>query len=134
MSDLPHNQPRALAPRKLDHQETLQTLNQWKNVFKNYYRRCQFYCTFLQPGASWTNGPNRGFTETETSGLKRSPTILASDLESFLECLASYLPFDYIADKLNAESSNMRTVWAIIYEVYDAEISTTHYLDYAQYD
>ena len=131
MSDLPHNQPRALAPRKLDHQETLQTLNQWKNVFKNYYRRCQFYGTFLQPGASWTNGPNRGFTETETSGLKRSPTILASDLESFLECLASYLPFDYIADKLNAESSNMRTVWAIIYEVYDAEISTTHYLDYA---
>ena len=124
-------QPKALMPRKLEQQETLQTLNQWSSIFKNYYRRCPFYGTFLQPGLRWSNEINRGFTTTETSGLKRNPTVLAADLDSFLECLAGFLPFDYVAEKLKAETTNMKTVWAIIYEIYDAEISTNHYLDYA---
>ena len=47
-------QPRALMPSKLEQQETLQTLNQWHSVFKNYYRRCSFYGYFLQPGIRWT--------------------------------------------------------------------------------
>ena len=79
----------------------------------------------MEPGVSWTNSLDRGFTQNETSGLKRTHTVLASNLKSFLECLASYLPFKYIADKLNAESTSMKTVWVIIHEVYDAEICTT---------
>ena len=100
-------QPRALAPRKLEQQESLQTLNHWRNIFKNYYRRCQFYSYFLQPGLTWTNGENRGFTNNEASGLKRTPALLASDLDGFLECLAGYMPFDYVADKLVTESTSM---------------------------
>ena len=100
-------------------------------MFRNYFRRCQFYSYFLQPGINWTNTANRGFIANETSGLKRTPELLASDLEGFLECLASYLPFDYVSDKLLQESTNMDTVWSIIYEIYDVEINTTHYLDYA---
>ena len=108
-------------PRKLEEKETLQTLNHWRSVLTNYYRRCQFYGYYLQPDISWDNSDNRGFTVNETSGLKRTPAILASDLNGFLSCIASYLPFDYISDKLILESTNMDTVWSIIYEIYDAD-------------
>ena len=126
-----HNQPRALAPRKLEEQETLHTLNHWRGVFLNYYRRCQFYGYFLQPNVKWNNNRNRGFTQSEISGLKRDPSILASDLDGFLSCLGSYLPFDYVSDKLISETTDLNSAWDIIYEIYDAEIDTTTYLDYA---
>ena len=131
MTDLIHNQPRALAPRKLEQRETLQSLNHWKCVFKNYYRRCQFYGYFLAPDVKWNSERNRGFTQSEANGLKRDPPTLASDLEGFLGCLGSYLPFDYVGEKLNTESTDMISVWDIIYEIYDAEVDTTNYLDYA---
>ena len=89
-------------PRKLEQQESLQTLNQWTSVFRNYYRRCPFYGYFLQPGVTWTADPDRGFTQNETTGLKRSPQVLAADLDSLLECIGSFLPFDYVAEKLKS--------------------------------
>ena len=131
MSEPTHNQPRALAPRKLEQTETRQTLNHWCNVFKNYYRRCQFYAYFLAPGVKWDNSVNRGFTVNEPTGLKRSPTTLASDLEGFLSCFGTYLPLDYVSEKILAESRDMESVWSIIYELYDAELNTSNYLDYA---
>ena len=80
--------PRALAPRRLDQQETLSSLNHWKATFQNYYRRCQFNSYFLQPGLTWNSSENNGgFTEDESSGLKRYPQVLAQDLEGFLQCL-----------------------------------------------
>ena len=126
-----NQQPRALAPRKLEQQETLQSLNQWKIVFRNYFRRCQFYGFFLQPNVTWNNEVNRGFVANEPNGLKRTPAVLAADLDGLLECLGSFLPFDYVVDKLKKETTDMKSAWAIIYEIYDAEICTTHYLDYA---
>ena len=131
MSETSHSQPRALMPRKLDQQETLQTLNQWQSVFRNYYRRCSFYGHFLQPGITWSSQENRGFTDSERTGLKRSPEILAADLDSLLECLVGFLLFDYVSEKLKSESISVKTAFEIIYEIYDAEIDTTNYLDYA---
>ena len=48
-----------------------------------------------------------------------------------MSSIGTYLPFDYITKKLNAESTDLESVWSIIYEVYDADIVTTNYLDYA---
>ena len=120
MTDMVYNKPRALAPRKLEEQETLQSLNHWKSVFVNYYRRCQFHGYFLLPNTTW-----------ETNGLKRDPQTLASDLNGFLSCLGSYFPFDYVADKLINETTCLDSAWTIVYEIYDAEIDTSTYLDYA---
>ena len=131
MTETVHNQPRALAPRKLEQRETLQSLSHLRRVFKNYYRRCQFYGYFLAPNVKWDNSANRGLSFAENSGLKRSPEVLASDLEGFLASLGSYLPFENVAEKLNTESTDMDSVWAILYEIYDAEADTSHYLDYA---
>ena len=131
MTEVTYSQPKALTPRKLEERETLQTLNHWKSVLTNYYRRCQFYGIFLQPGVTWSNAVNHGFTDTETTGLLRDPETLAYDLEGFLTCIAGYLPFDYVSTKLITQTTCLKDVWQIIYEIYDAEVSTTHYLDYA---
>jgi len=125
-----NTQPRALSPRKLEQKETRQTLNHWKTVFRNFYRRCQYYSLFLLPSTTWDQSENKGFLQ-ETSGLKRNPETLASDLDGFLDCIASYLPFDYVAEKLRSESKDIQSVWSIIYEIYDAELTTSNYLDYA---
>ena len=130
MTETYSSQPRALNPRKLEQQETLQTLNHWKTVFRNFYRRCQYYSIFLLPTTTWDNSADRGLP-LETTGLKRDQRTLASDLDGFLDCVASYLPFDYVAEKLRCESNCIQKVWEIIYELYDAEINTTNYLDYA---
>ena len=124
------NLPRALAPRRLEQQETLQNLNHWRGVLQNFYRRCQYYSHFLTPNLRWGPSEDRGF-RTETTGLKRSAEVLASDLDGFLESIASYLPFDYVSDSLKTRARCMKDVWDIIYEIYDAELDTTHYLDYA---
>ena len=100
-------------------------------MFRNYYRRCNYYGLFLLPSTTWDNTPSRGFTEPERTGLKRDAATLAADLDGFLDCICSYLPFDYIGEKLKAESKNISSVWQIIYEVYDVELSTTNFLDYA---
>ena len=130
MTEMTQTLPRALAPRRLEQQETLQNLNHWRGVIQNYYRRCQYYSFFLTPNLRWGVNGNRNFP-TETTGLKRSPEVLASDLDGFLESIASYLPFDYVGDSLKTRARCMKDVWDILYEIYDAEVDTTHYLDYA---
>ena len=62
--------------------------------------------------------------------MKRNVQTLAADLGGFLDCIGSYLPFDYVSEKLQAESSSIQSVWDLIYELYDAEISTSNFLDY----
>ena len=131
MTELTSTQPRALAPRRLEQRESLHSLNHWKSVFRNFYRRCPYYGHFLLPATKWDNTPTRGFTTAEQTGLKRDITTLAADLEGFLDCLASFLPFDYIGEKLKQESTDISSAWSIIYEVYDAELTTTNFLDYA---
>ena len=131
MTDSSHVQPRALAPRRLEQKESVNSLNHWKSVFRNYYRRCPYYGLILLPSTTWDNSPTKGFTTPEQSGLKRDINTLAADLDGFLDCLGSFLPFDYIGDKLKAESTNIDSAWELIYEVYDAELTTTNFLDYA---
>ena len=95
MSDVYLTQPRAMHPRRLEQQETLSSLNQWVITFKNFYRRCQYNSYFLQPDLTWGPMGNRGF---QAEGLKRSPEILASDLEGFLQCSSGNLHFDYVSE------------------------------------
>ena len=38
---------------------------------------------------------------------------------------------DYISEKLKAGSTCIDSVWSILYEIYDVELSTSNFLDYA---
>ena len=68
-----------------------------------------------EPTTTWDNTANKGFTESETTSLKRNATTLAGYLEGFLECIGSYQ---------KKWSTSIASVWDIIYEIYDAEKST----------
>ena len=125
------SQPKSLAPRRLDQSETLQSLNNWKSVFRNFYRRCPYYGVFLLPSTTWDSSPTRGFTAPETTGLKRSVETLAADLDEFLDCVGSFCPFDYVGEKLKNETTNIKSVWDVLYEIYDLELTTSNFLDYA---
>ena len=57
--------------------------------------------------------------------------MLFCGFEGFLSTIGTYLPFDYVTEKLLAETTDLESVWALIYEIYDAELVTTNYLDYA---
>ena len=48
-----------------------------------------------------------------------------------MECLGGFSPLDYVSEKIKLESTNVKTAFEISYEIYDAEIDTTNYLDYA---
>ena len=129
MSDtVQHNsQPRALQPRRLDQIESLQSMNHWRSVFRNFYRRCPYYGLFLLPSTTWDSSPSRGFQEDEATGLKRDVATLAADLEGFLDCVGSYCPFDYVGEKLKNETTCIQSVWDTLYEIYDLEISTSNF-------
>ena len=132
MTDMTSNtQPKTLQPRRLEQQESLQSLNHWRSVFRNFYRRCPYYGIFLLPTTSWNSSANRGFQEPETTGLKRDTATLAADLEGFLDCVGSYCPFDYVGEKLKNETNGINSVWDTLYEIYDLEITTSNFLDYA---
>ena len=44
--------PKLNQPRKLGETESIQSLNHWKNHFRNYYRRCDFNKKFLDADAA----------------------------------------------------------------------------------
>ena len=83
MTDTLHALPRALAPRRLEQVETLQSLNHWRTVIKNYFRRCQYYGYFLTPGLKWDNTANRGFIAEEPTDLKELPKLWHQTLKAF---------------------------------------------------
>ena len=126
-----NNQPRTLQPRRLEQQESLHSINHWRSVFRNFYRRCPYYGIFLLPTTTWDSSATRGFTQAETTGLKRDPATLAADLEGFLDCVGSYCPFDYVGEKLKNETNGIKSVWDALYEIYDLEITTSNFMDYA---
>ena len=63
MAEVVHNQPRALAPRKLEEQETLHTLNHWRGVFLHI---TEDVSSMVTSSSLMSNG-----TTIETEGLLR---------------------------------------------------------------
>ena len=120
------------APRKLTDRETLSDLNQWWMTFRGYYRRCQYVGGFFDPEARFhPEAANHGF-EAEAGGLKRSAAAKKDDLAGFYSLIGSYMPFDYVSQKLMNEATNIDKVKEIVFEIYDVELNAASFLDFAQ--
>ena len=64
-------------------------------------------------------------------GLEGDDTLdRADNLESLLDTLASFLPGPYITHKITKTSTNISSVWDIIWEHYDVKPSQATFLDY----
>ena len=117
-------------PRKLDIKETAPSVRLWKITFINYYRSDVYFSKFVQTGAKWkVTAVNWGFEdEPDTSDLKRKADQLKQDCMMFLETLASYLPDDYLVEKISSSTEDMAGVWEIIEQYYGIALNSDTFL------
>ena len=91
-------------PRPLTQQETLDSLNHWKTLFRNYYRRDTVYKQFLASDFTWTpNQPNYGLAAVGNS----TAQARKENLEDFLYTLAGFLSHSYLTDKIVKDTNNI---------------------------
>ena len=101
-------------------------------TFRGYYRRCQYVGGFFDPEARFRpEAANHGFV-AEAAGLKRSAAAKKEDLAGFYSLIGSYMPFDYVSQKLMNEATNINKVKEIVFEIYDVELNAASFLDFAQ--
>ena len=117
-------------PRKLDINETAPSIRLWKIAFVNYYRADTFFSAFVQAGAKWNvQAADWGFEdEAATSALKRSGAQMKQDCEMFLQTLASYLPDDYLVEKISKTTENMDGVWEVLEQYYGTTLTSETFL------
>ena len=121
-------------PRPLERKETAASLRLWKVHFLNYYRTDAYFKKFISEATTWhVNQVHWGFTaEPEDSTLKRQPAELESDCNMFLNTLASYVPDDYIVEKILKNTTNIASIWKIIDDFYGVSLSSETFLGLAK--
>ena len=76
---------------------------------------------------------NWGFAaETAENSLKRSKEDMKSDCLMFLETLASYLPDDYLVEKITKSTGKLADVWSVIDSYYGVTLSSDTFLELAK--
>ena len=121
-------------PRKLDKQETAASLRLWKVHFQNYYKNDVYFKRFISDTAVWhVHQVNWGFTpEAADSQLKRTAEELKSDCNMFLETLASFLPDDYLVEKIIRNTSKLADIWRILEDFYGVTLNSETFLGLAK--
>ncbi len=117
-------------PRKLDVKESAPSVRLWKIAFINYYRSDIYFSKFVQAGTTWNvTAANWGFEdEPNTSDLKRTAAQMMEDCKMFLETLASYVPDDYLVEKISKTTSNMAGVWEVLEQYYGIALNSDTFL------
>ena len=111
-------------PRQLTKTETLDSLSHWQSSVRNYFRRSKQFQEFFRRTTTWD-------CTADNYGLEGDDTLdRADNLESLLDTLASFLPGPYITHKITKTSTNISSVWDIIWEHYDVKPSQATFLDY----
>ena len=94
-------------PRPLSQKETLDSLNHWKTLFRNYFRRDSIYKQFLATNFTWDpSQANYGLATvgTDTAEARKE------NLEDFLYTLAGFLPHSYLTTRLSRTLSPCNSV------------------------
>ena len=111
---------KAPPPRALNQQESLDSLNHWKTLFRNYYRRDSRYKQFLHKDCTWNVAQeNYGLQALEEETAEER----AENLSDFLSTLAGFLPHSYLTEKLLEDTTCLQDCWNLIYEHYNVQIT-----------
>jgi len=113
-------------PRQLNQTETLDSLNHWKTIFRNYFRRDSIFKQFLSSSFSWDpSQPNYGLTaDGDVSAQDRKDSLV-----DFLSHLSGFLPHSYLTTKLVGNTTKLEDCWDIIYEHYNVQVTPETFLD-----
>ena len=71
--------------------------------------------------------------QAETIGLKRDAPTLKNDLVAFLETIAGFVPHNYVTERILKNTTCLKEVWNVIAELYEAEISSDTFMDFASF-
>ena len=113
-------------PRQLTQNETLESLDHWKAIFRNYFRRDSIFKQFLKSSIDWDpQKDNHGFEEED--GL--SPEERSDALVDFLNNLAGFLPHSYLTSKIQ-NTNTLQECWNIIEEHYNVNVTAETFLDF----
>ena len=121
-------------PRKLELQETAASIRLWKVHVTNYYKSDKHFKRFVGEDETWNpRNENWGFTaEAADSDLKRTAPQLKDDCNMFLETFASYLPDDYLVEKLVKNTTKYADIWTIIEDFYGVALTSDTFLELAK--
>ena len=118
-------------PRALQHNETLSSLDQFKNQFRLFYKRSSDVKEFFKPGSRWDPSlDSYGLADDAgENGTKKEDK--AENLELLLTQLGSHLPFPYLTQKFTHETKCWDDVWSILYTHYGVQPNQQSFMDYA---
>ena len=114
-------------PRQLTQSESLDSLDHWKSIFRNYFRRDSTFKQFLDTTCTWD-------PDAANYGLEAKDGITAEArkdaLVDFLSNLAGFLPHSYLTSKLLENTKSLKECWNIIDEHYNVQITSETLLDF----
>ena len=114
-------------PRQLTQNETLDSLDHWKSIFRSYFRRDSVFRQFLASEFTWDPQRNHhGFTDEENG---MSAQEKSDALVDFLNSLAGFLPHSYLTSKIQSTNS-LKDCWDIIEEHYNVNVTAETFLDF----
>ena len=114
-------------PRQLTKNESLDSLDHWKSIFKSYFRRDSIFRQFLASDCTWdSNEPNYGLPQQD--GM--TPSDRKDALIDFLNNLAGFLPHSYLTTKLEKNTKCLSDCWSIIEEHYNVQVTSETLLDF----
>ena len=113
-------------PRQLTQNESLDSLDHWKSIFRSYFRRDSIFRQFLDTTAIW-------YPDRENYGLSAANDMTAQErcdaLKDFLNTLAGFLPHSYLTSKL-LNTGKLEDCWDIIEEHYNVKVTPETFLDF----
>ena len=113
-------------PRQLTQNESLDSLDHWKSIFRSYFRRDSIFRQFLDTTAVWyPNRENYGLVEANDM----TPQERCDALKDFLNTLAGFLPHSYLTSKL-LNTRKLEDCWDIIEEHYNVKVTPETFLDF----
>ena len=112
-------------PRQLTQSETLDSLDHWKSIFRNYFRRDSGFKQFLN--SVWDPAaPQYGLEEKDGMTAEERKDALVD----FLSNLAGFLPHSYLTSKLVENTKSLKECWNVIDEHYNVQVTSETLLDF----
>ena len=112
-------------PRQLTQSESLDSLDHWKSIFRNYFRRDSVFKQFLN--TKWDPAaPKYGLAEKDGMTAEERKDALVD----FLSNLAGFLPHSYLTSKLLENTKSLEDCWNVIAEHYNVQVTSETLLDF----
>ena len=115
-------------PRDLEAHETSDSLEHWINQLEVYIKRDPTLSIFLEE--TWNPQAAEHYGFTERHGL--TPDKLEANCKVFLGHICSFFKYPYFNHLIKERSTNMKSIYDILKDIYNIETNTTSFMSIAK--